>query len=185
MLCMSYSKKIVLSTLISLVAALLFVTKPIFAQTPLPIPSTGQEQLGEQENENDFDRDVKQGKDELQKDPEAQRHQNEVVDGEDGMAGDEEDDDINEHATIQEAEDAQGENEENEDINNSEVKEVDDTDNLDEQSQEIINEHQVQEEGEMENEQQGKKETSEQKTSSQEGTSGTEQSQPEEQNSNQ
>jgi len=171
----SYSKKLIFSTFIFLGAALLFFTKPIFAQTSsLPATTTGQGQIGqagELGTANDFDDDVKQGKDELQKDPAAQRHQKEVIDGEDEQAGDEEDQDINEHTDIHEAEISQGENEENEDINNSEVEEVDDTDDLDEESQEVINEHQDQEDGEVENEQQNGKETPEKETSGQEQNS--------------
>ncbi len=179
----SHSKKLIFSTLISLGAALLFITKPIFAQTPLPTTSTGQEQIGEQDNANDFDDDVKQGKDELQKDPEAQRHQNEVVDGEDGTAGEGDgqnnQEDVDEFDDIQDAENNQGVNEDNQDINNSGIDEVGDTNNLNEQSQEIINEHQIQEAGEINNEQQNQETSPESgtPTSNQEENSSPEQNQ--------
>ncbi len=167
-----HSKKFILSVFVSLGAALLFVSGLIFAQTP---PSKG--------NANDFDNDVKQGKNELQKDPEAQRRQKEVVDGEDGEAGESDGQNnqqgVDEYGDIQNAENNQGVNEENKDINNSGVDEVGDANDLDEESQEVINEHRVQEEGEVENEQQG-----EQETSTQEGDSSPEQNQPK-QNSNQ
>ncbi len=182
---------------ISLGAALLFISGPIFAQTP---PSTGQEQKtdvaihnqGTGDWYNDFDNDVQQGKDELQKNPEAQRHQKEVVDGEDGTAGEGDGENnqegVDEHGDIQQAENNQGVNEDNQDINNSGIDEVKDANNLDEQSQEVINEHQVQEEGEVKNEQQdgneqqGGNETSGQATSTQEGGSGSEQNQSEKNN---
>ncbi len=182
-------KKLIIPALISLAAALLFTANPLFAQTP-PVPAS-QKQKGQTEElgtANDFDNDVQNGKDELKHDPEAQRHQNEVVDGEDGEAGEGDgqnnQEGINEYGDIEQAKNNQGVNEDNQDINNSGVDEVEDANNLDEQSQEVINEHQVQEEDEVENEKHGGKETPGQGTSNQESGSSTEQNQPE-QNNNQ
>ncbi len=157
-----YNKKLPSLTLVSLAAAFLFVAHPLFAQTTPP-PTTPHEQgVNEANGSNkDFDNDVQKGKDELNRDPEAQRQQNEVVDGEDGEAGEGDGQNnqqgVDEYGDVQSAENNQGVNEDNKDINNSGIDEVDDANNLDEQSQEIINEHQAQEEGEKQNEQQGEK----------------------------
>ncbi len=174
------NKKLLSLTLTSLAAAFLFVAHPLFAQTITPPTPSNAPGVNEQNgNNNDFDNDVKQGKGELQKDPEAQRYQKEVVDGEDGTAGEGDGQNnqqgVNEYGDIQQAENNQGVNEDNQDINNSGIDEVDDANNLDEQSQEVINEHQIQEEGEMQNEQQGGKENSGQATSTQEDGSNAEQ----------
>ncbi|GEM_PF-2453627 len=104
----SHNRKLVLLALISLVAAVLFVARPLFAQTTPPPASPNTQSVNEANgNNNDFDDDVKQGKDELKKDPEAQKLQKEVVDGEDQQAGDENDGDINEHSDIEEADNEQ------------------------------------------------------------------------------
>lgn len=184
MLFKAHSKKIILSTFIALGAALLFIANPIFAQIP-PATNNTPGQNGESALSNDFDNDVEQGKNELDKDLTAKRSQEEVLDGEDEIAGDEEDNDINEHATIQEAENAQGKNEENEDVNNSGIDEVDDANNLDEGSQEVMSEHQAQEEGGVENEQQSERANPENRISNQEGSFSEETDQPEASNSNQ
>ncbi len=147
--------KLLLPTFLSVVAALLFIAQPLFAQTP-----------------NDFNDDVKQGKDELDKDPAAQRNQKEVVDGEDGEAGEGDgqnnQEGVDEEDDIQNAENNQGVDEEDKDINNSDIDEVDDADDLDEESQEVINGHDAQEEGEGGNQQEGEKNTPGQETPEQE-----------------
>ena len=132
---------------------MLLAANPVFAEQTPP-PQTGvNEQNGDN---NDFNNDVQNGKDELKKDPEAERLQKEVVDGEDGMAGEGDgqnnQEGIDEYGDIQQAEDNQGVHEDDKDINNSDIDEVNDANNLDEASQEIINEHRTQEEREIENE---------------------------------
>lgn len=136
-------------------ATLLFITHPLFAQTTPPAVSPNAQGVNESNrNNNDFDEDVKRGKDELKKDAEAQRVQKDVVDGEDQQAGDGEDNDIHESSNLQEAEHQTGVDEVDQDNNNSEIDEVDDSDNLDQQSQDIIDEHQ-QEQDQEENRQEG------------------------------
>ncbi len=180
-----YNKKLLSSTLVSLTAAFVFIAHPLFAQTT-PSPGTSHEQGVNEENgsNKDFDNDVQKGKNELNRDPEAQRHQNEVIDGEDGEAGEGDGQNnqqgVDEYGDIQNAENNQGVNEDNKDINNSGIDEIGDANNLDEQSQEVINEHQAQEEGEMQNEQQNEKVTSENESSTnQDGNSSQEQDQRE------
>lgn len=148
-----YNRKLIFSTLISLAAAVLFIARPLFAQTtPSPVSPNTQGVSEANGNNNDFDDDVKQGKDELKKDPEAQKLQKEVVDGEDEQAGDGEDHDIHEDSNLQEAQNQEGVNEADQDNNNSEIDEVDDADNLDEQSQEVIDQHEQEKEEEIDQE---------------------------------
>ncbi len=160
----SNSKRTILLTFISLGAALFFITKPIFAQTQSNTNVKGQ--IDETAITNDFDEDVKQAKDELNRDPEAQRHQKEVVDNEDEEAGQGDgqnnQEGINEYGDLQQAEDNQEVGAEDQDINNSSVDEVDDADSLDEESEEVINEHEGQEEDEetVENDRQSEQEAS-------------------------
>ncbi len=189
----SQNKKLLFSTFIALAAAFLFIARPLFAQTS-PSATSGQAQVGQAGESgiaNDFDNDVKQGKDELKQDTEAQKLQKDVVDGEDGTAGEGDGQNnqqgVDEFGDIQQAENNQGVNEDNQDINNSGIDEVQDANNLDEQSQEVINEHQVQEDGEIQNVEQGGKMDSENATSSsqQNESSSPEQGQPDERNSNQ
>lgn len=175
-------------------AAFLFAARPIFAQTS-PSATSEQTQVGqsgESGTANDFDTDVQQGKDELGKDAEAQKLQKEVVDGEDGQAGEGDGQNnqqgVDEFGDIQQAENNQGMNEDNQDINSSGVDEVQDANNLDEQSQTVINAHQDQEDGEMQNAEQGGEMDSENATSSssdQNESSSPGQGQPDEQNTNQ
>ncbi len=151
-----HNKKHIPSTLISIAASLLFVAHPLFAQTAQPPASPDTQGVNEQNgNNNDFDDDVKQGKDELQKDPEAQKLQKEVVDGEDEQAGDGEHNNIHEDSNLQEANNQEGVNEENKDNNNSEIDEVDDSNNLDQQSQDVINKHQQEQDQENQQGSQG------------------------------
>ncbi len=190
----SQNKKLLFSAFITLAAAFLFVAKPLFAQTSTPTAASGQKQIeqsGESGVANDFDNDVQKGKDELKQDTEAQKLQEEVVDGEDDQAGEGDGQNnqqgVDEFGDIQQAENNQGVDENNQDINNSGIDEVRDANNLDEQSQEVINEHQTQEDGEMQNAEQDGKMDSESATSSsqQNESSSPEQGQPDEQNSNQ
>jgi hypothetical protein len=139
----SRNGKLVLSALISLVAAVLFLARPIFAQTTSTPPSPNAQGINESNgNNNDFDDDVKQGKDELKKDAEAQKLQKDVIDGEDEQAGDEGDQDIHEHADLEETDQQEGIDESEQDFSSSEIDEVDDADNLDQQSQDVINQNQ-------------------------------------------
>ncbi len=186
-----YNKKLLSPTLVSLVVVSLFVAHPLFAQTTPP-PATPHEQgVNEANGSNkDFDNDVQKGKDELNRDPGAQRQQGEVVDGEDGEAGEGDGQNnqqgVDEYGDVQSAENNQGVNEDNKDINNSGIDEVGDANNLNEQSQEIINEHQSQEDGEKQNEQQGEKTTPDNGSSTnQEGTPSQGQDQPEGSSGNQ
>lgn len=140
-------KKLILSALISFVVAVLFSAHPIFAQqTPTPTVSSAQGANEQQGNHNDFDDDVRKGKDELGKDLQAQERQKEVIDGEDEQAGDGANNDIHEDSNLQEAEHQGGVNEEDKNNNNSEIDEAGDANNLDEQSQGIIDEHQQEQE---------------------------------------
>lgn len=149
----------VLFTIISLWALLLFTARTSFAQTnSQPAPANTQQAINKPEDQgDDFDNDVDEGKAEVQKDAEAQKLQKEVVDGEDEQAGDEEDNDIQEDSDLQQAENNEGVSEADRDNNDSEIDEVDDADNLDEQSQEVINEHEAEEEIEIQNEEQQEK----------------------------
>lgn len=135
--------KLVLLTLISLIASVLFIARPIFAQTTSSPVSPNVPSLNESGGESDdFDNDVRQGKDELKKDLEAQKFQKEVLDGEDEQAGDEGDQDIHEHSDLEEVDQQEGIDEADQDNSSSEIDEVDDANNLDEQSQEVINQDQ-------------------------------------------
>ena len=156
-------------------AAVLFMVEPTLAQTSPRPASAERAQVGEHGDASDFDNDVKQGRDELKKDPAAQRRQKEVVDGEDEMAGegDGQNDrqNVDEYGDLHDAENIQGKNEDAKDIHNSGIDEVDDADNLDEVTQEVIDEHQAQEEGDS---QRGGNETSGEAAPAQEGSSSSE-----------
>lgn len=143
--------------MIALMASLLYTAKPALvanAQTATSATVTSQPAV-QSSNFDDFENDVKKGKDATKQDAQAQKLQKEVVDGEDGQAGEGDgqnnQEDLNIFGDIQNAENNQGVNEDNQDINNSGIDEVDDSNNLDSQSEDIMNEHQVQEEGDMNN----------------------------------
>lgn len=147
---MYQKKKVIIPALISIGAISLFAANPIFAET-------GQ-QPSDLHVASDFNNDVQGGKDELKHDSSATQLQNQVVDGEDGTAGEVDGQNnqsgVNEFGDIQNAENNQGVNEDNLDINNSGVDELSDSNNLNQQSQDVINEHQTQEDGENAQDQQ-------------------------------
>jgi len=168
----SHNRKLILSAFISLVAAVLFVARPLFAQTTPPPASPNTQSVNEAKGDNnDFDDDVKQGKDELKKDHEAQKLQKEVVDGEDQQAGDGENNNIHEDSNLQEADHQEGIDEADQDNNNSEIDEVDDSNNLDQQSQDVIDEHQQEQDREGNQQMQGLENS--QPEQNQSGTTGT------------